>query len=175
MGGVLSTFQDEWYHCIGPRWSRLLNPRRVAGQSSLLMLWYMLSIGLLIWGIAAVAGQDVDATTPAALGWFMPAFTGIVHITIFLLSLTFLEDFAVYPVDPRVLYGFFDVMIYMLVGLAFGGLAANSLVLLILTNGLLIIPFAGVAYKYFSIVADIYSGTRGENTGTRGENTGTRL
>ena len=165
MGGVLSSLQRQWTGFVGPRWSKLLDPGRVSGQSAALLVWYLISIGFVIWAIAALAGQNVDAATPAAVGWFMPAFTSIVHLAILILSLTFIEDFALYPVEPRALFASFDALTCMLLGLTFGGLLANSLVLLILTNGLLTIPFAGVAFKYYSIVADIDSGARDENTG----------
>ena len=165
MGAVVSTAGKEISNILGPRWTKVLDPRGLSGQLVLLLLWYLLSIGFSIWAISALANQNVDATTPAPLGWFFPMFTTIVHLLILILSLTFIEDYVLYPVKPRALYASFDAMIGTFLGLSFGGLVANSLVLLIMTNGLLVIPFAGVAYKYYSIVADIDSGVRDRNTG----------
>lgn len=161
----MSTAERDIKTILGERWFNVLDPRGLSGQLVLFMLWYLLSIGFSIWAISALASQNVDASTPAPLGWFFPAFTSIVHISILILFLVFVEDYVLFPVKPRALYASFDAIICMSVGLSFGGLVANSLVLLIMTNGLLIVAFAGVAYKYYSIVAGIASGVRSGNTG----------
>ena len=164
MGVVLSTAESDIKTLIGDRWFNVLDPRGLSGQFVLLMLWYLLSIGFSIWAIAALASQNVDATTPAPLGWFFPAFTSIVHIAMLILFLVFVEDYVLYPVKPRALYASFDAIICMSLGLSFGGLVANSLVLLIMTNGLLTVAFAGVAYKCYSMIADIDSRVRSAKT-----------
>lgn len=156
MGGFLRS--DQGY---GP----LFDPSRLQGQSAWLLVWYIVSIGLVIWAIAALAMQNPDAISPAAIGWLMPLLTSLVHISVLIVSYSVIPGFVPYPVGPRALFASLDMLTGVLLGLTIGGLAANSLALLMISNGLLVLPYALACYKYYSIVSEIRVGKRSETTG----------
>ena len=156
MGGVLGNTQ-----AYGP----LFDLSRLTGQSMALLLWYLTAIALVIWAIGALAAQDPHAITPTAPGWFMPLFTSFVHLAVLIVSYSLIPGFIPYPVAPRALFAFFDVFTGVMLGLSIGGLAANSLALLMITNGMLVLAYAASCYKYYSIVAQIRAGKRNEVTG----------
>ena len=80
-------------------------------------------------------------------------------------SYNVVPGFVPYPVWPRTLFAFNDTLIAILMGLSVGGLAANSLVLLMITNGILVLPYLLCCYKYFLLASEIRSGKRDGQTG----------
>ena len=148
-------------------YGELFDVRGLVGQSAAFFLWYLIAIGFSIWGIAALASQDPDAVSPAAAGWLMPMLTAIVHLAALHLSYNVVPGFVPYPVSPPTLFALFDTLVAMFLGLAWGGLAANSLVLLMITNAFLLLPYMLCCYKYFVLVSEIRSGQRSDRTGAR--------
>lgn len=148
-------------------YGELFDVRKLVGQSAAFFLWYLIAIGFSIWGIAALASQDPDAVSPAAAGWLMPMLTAIVHLAALHLSYNVVPGFVPYPVWPETLFALFDTLVAMFLGLAWGGLAANSLVLLMITNAFLLLPYMLCCYKYFVLVSEIRSGQRSDRTGAR--------
>tara|TARA_B100001115_G_scaffold52368_1_gene38851 strand:+ start:198 stop:686 length:489 start_codon:yes stop_codon:yes gene_type:complete len=146
----------------------LFNLGKLVGQSAALFLWYLIAIGLSIWGIVALASQDPDAMSPAAAGWLVPMLTAIVHLAVLHVGYNVVgPSFVAYPVWPETLFALFDTLVAMFLGLAWGGLAANSLVLLMITNAFLLLPYMLCCYKYFVLVSEIRSEKRSEKTGAR--------
>ena len=74
--------------------------------------------------------------------------------------------FVPYPVKPAALFVSFDLLTAVCFGLAIGGLAANSIALLMVTNGFLVLAYSAYCYKYISLISDIRSGKRGDATGS---------
>ena len=145
--------------------TQLLDTIQMKWQSIALLSWYVLAIGLVVWGVVALAMQDPAATSPAAVGWIMPLLTTITHVGILVGSMVLVPTFVPYPVEPRVAFVSSDAVVGILLGLAIGGLAANSFVLLMIVNGLLVVPFGLMCYKYVQIIADVQTGTRDAVTG----------
>ncbi len=137
------------------------------GQSVALLVWYLCSIGFAFWAIAALSTQDPNAITPTAVGWLLPLFTGLVHLALLVTSYALIPGFVPYPIRPRSLFAFFDMLTGVMLGLSIGGIAANSLALLMVTNGLLVLTYLLACYKYWTIVREIRVGRRSPTTGAR--------
>ena len=144
----------------------LFDPSQLQGQLNAFLVWYLLAIGLCIWAIAALSTQNVDAISPAAVGWLMPLFTALVHLVVLVVSYQLVPGFVPYPVKPAALFVSFDLLTAVCFGLAIGGLAANSIALLMVTNGFLVLAYSAYCYKYVSLISDIRSGKRGDATGS---------
>ena len=97
----------------------------------------------------------------------MPLFTSFVHIAALLISYAAIPSFVAFPVGPRAVFASLDVLTAVCFGLSIGGLSANSIALLMIANGLLVLSFAFACYKYFTIVYEIRAGKRSEATGAR--------
>ena len=156
MSGVFPKLQSQAYTSLDE-----LSPFQ--WQLAALIAGYTTAIGLCIWGIAAISAQDPDAIAVTAPGWIWALLTTIVHMTI--LSVSYWLDNDPYPMDPKWGFVTVDFLVAICFGLAIGGLAANSIALLMITNALLVIACGFVLYKYLRIAYDIQQGHRDRNTG----------
>ena len=137
----------------------------LTGQSVYLFTWYLISIGLSMWGVAALAMQDVEAITPAAVGWLMPLLTALVHLSLLGFGYFLVDGYVLYPVWPMQLFAAVDGLIALMFVLSIVGLAINSLALLMVVNGLLVPSYMLACFKYYVIVTDVRSGRRNSRTG----------
>lgn len=157
MGSVFSSPRAACAQCL----DRVGTARQSVG----LLAWYVLAVAFSVWGIIALASQDPDATAPAALGWIFPLLTTLAHLGVLVTSLAMIPGFVPYPVEPRVAYVVADITVGVMLGLTFGGLASNGAVLLMIVNGLLLLPYGLACYKYYRIIADVQTGARDAVTG----------
>ena len=95
----------------------------------------------------------------------MPFLTTIVHLSVLHVSYTIIPGFVPYPVKPKALYAFFDSLVAAMFGLSIGGLGANSIPLLMIANGILVMCYLLFCYKYYTLIAEIRTGKRSEATG----------
>jgi len=130
-----------------------------------LVAGYTTAIGLCIWGVAAISAQDPNAITVTAPGWIWALLTTIAHMAILTVGYCLNTDNDAYPVRPKWVFVTVDLLVAICFGLAIGGLAANSIALLMVTNALLVVACGFVLYKYVRIAYDIRQGVRNRNTG----------
>jgi len=134
-------------------------------QLAALIVGYTTAIGLCIWGIAAISAQDPNAITVTAPGWIWALLTTIAHMAILTVGYCLNNDNDAYPVEYKWVFVTVDLLVAICFGLAVGGLAANSIALLMVTNALLVFACGVVLYKYIRIAYDIRRGTRDRDTG----------
>ena len=132
-------------------------------QLTALIVGYLTATGLCIWGVAAISAQDPNAVAVTAPGWIWALLTTIAHMAILIVNVCFKR--VSYPVRPKWLFATADLLVAVCFGLVVGGLAANSIALLMITNALLVFACGVVLYKYFRIAYDIQQNVRDRDTG----------
>ena len=149
----------------GRNYAAYFNITTILGQSVYLFAWYVISIAFSMWAIGALATQNVDAITPTAVGWFMPIFTSLVHLSLLAFGYFLVEGYVMYPVWPKQLFAVSDGLVGLMFVLSIVGLAVNSLALLMVVNAFLVVSYLLNCYKYFEIVSEIQTGVRSARTG----------
>lgn len=136
----------------------------IQGQSVCFFALYLAFTSLSIWAIVELASQNPDAR-PVVAGWLTPLSTSFLYILVLVVSYTVIPNFVAFPVGPRWLFASLDLLVAMCFGLCIAGIA--SIVVLMIANALLVLPFAFSCYKYMTVLLDVRAGRRSEFSGAR--------
>ena len=159
MGNAAST--------IGPRVRSCLDAIGAVYINLILGALYTTFLGVELAAAILVVGAGADETWQTAFAFGFAMASAVVHFGIMLGALGVVDGYVLYPVEPRMLYAFTDVVIGLTFGLVTGAYLMDATAKTMPTVGsvLLTMAYGVVLYKIVIIVRGVMNNTRDRKTG----------